>query len=201
MSLMVGILAALTSSVIGIAVGAIAGFMGGKIDDVLMRITELFQVMPKFFLALMIAFFFGPSVWNIIFVIGILSWPSTCRLVRAEFLSLKEQEFVLAARSIGARKSSIIFNEILPNASPPVIVNASLQVASAILIEATLSFFGLGDPSWVSWGRMLYDAQRLLRVAWWVSFFPGASIFLVVLGLNLVGDGMNDALNPRLRET
>jgi len=187
--------------VIGVAVGATAGFMGGKTDDVLMRITELFQVIPKFFLALMIAFYFGPSIWNIILVIGILSWPSTCRLVRGEFLSLKEQEFVQAARSIGARRKSIIFSEILPNATPPVIVNASLQVGSAILTETTLSFFGLGDPSWVSWGRMLFDAQRLLRVAWWVSFFPGVSIFLTVLGLNLTGDGMNDALNPRLRET
>jgi peptide/nickel transport system permease protein len=199
-SLIVGFLAAGTSVAIGMLVGGISGFFGGKIDDLLMRITELFMVIPRFFLALILVALFGANVWNIIFVIGILSWPGTARLVRAEFLSLKEREFVEAAKAQGAKNTSLVFEEILPNATPPIIVNGSLEVARAILLEAGLSFLGLGDPKLPSWGVMLSNAQRFIRSAWWMAVFPGFAIFLVVLGLNLVGDGLNDALNPRLKE-
>lgn len=198
-SLAVGLIAAATSAVIGVIIGAVSGFAGATVDVVLMRITELFQVVPRFFLALLIVALAGPGVEKIILVIAVLSWPSMARLVRAEFLSLREREFVEAARVLGASSSVIVAKHILPNALPPVIVAASLDVAQAILLEAGLSFFGLGDPDHVSWGTMLNNALAYLRSAWWMSVFPGLAIFFCVLGLNLVGDGLNDALNPRLR--
>lgn len=199
-SLTVGLLAAAVAIAIGIVVGATSGFYGGRLDAVLMRITEMFQVMPRFILALVVVALLGGGLDRIIAVIGILSWPPVARLVRAQFLSLKEQEFVEAARSIGVSHPRIMFSEILPNALPPAIVAGSLDVAQAILLEASLSFLGLGDPNAMSWGTMLQEAQRYLRQAWWLSAFPGAAVFLTVLGFNLVGDGLNDALNPRLRE-
>lgn len=200
MSLIVGVLASLVSTAVGILIGAVAGYMGKGVDLVLMKFTELFQVIPQFFLAIMVAAFFGPSFYGIILIIGLLGWPSTARLVRAEFLTLKSQEFVTAARSIGCRNGKIIFSEILPGAMPQVIVNASLRMASAILMEASLNFFGLGDPSTISWGKMLNDSKSLLRNAPWTSIFPGIAILLTVLCINLVGDALNDALNPKLRE-
>lgn len=196
-SLLVGVLAALTSTLIGVVVGAFAGYYGGMIDDLLMRITEFFLVIPRFFLVLVIVALFGSSIWNVILVIGILSWPMTARLVRVEFLSLKEKEFVEASRAAGATDLRIILRHILPNATPPIVVSGSLQIARAILLEAGLSFLGLGDPNQMSWGVMLYNAQRFLRHAWWTALFPGIAIFLVVMGFNLVGDGLNDALNPK----
>jgi len=196
-SMMVGLLAALTSTVIGVLIGALAGYYGGRVDDLLMRITEFFLVIPRFFLVLIIVALFGNSLWNIIFVIGVLSWPVTARLVRVEFLSLREKEFVEGVRAVGASDSRIILRHILPNASPPIIVSGSLQIARAILTEAGLSFLGLGDPNQISWGVMLYNAQRFLRHAWWTATFPGLAIFLVVMGFILVGDGLNDALNPK----
>jgi peptide/nickel transport system permease protein len=199
-SLLVGFLAAATSTLIGILVGALAGYHGGYLDDLLMRITELFLVIPAFFLALVLVALFGTSVWNVIAVIGFLTWPATARLARAEFLSLKEREFADAARVLGASDTNLIFDEILPNALPPIIVNGSLQVARAILVEAGLSFLGMGDANLGSWGLMLNNAQRFIRQAWWMAFFPGCSMFLCVLGLNLMGDGLNDALNPKLRQ-
>jgi len=199
-SLMVGYLAAAASIAIGVIIGGVSGYYGGRIDDIMMRITELFLVIPRFFLALILVALFGASVWNLIFAIAILSWPGTARLVRAEFLSLKEREFVDAARTLGAGDLNLIVDEILPNATPPIIVNGSLEVARAILLEAGLSFLGLGDPNMASWGYMLNNAQRFIRQAWWMAIFPGLAIFLVALGLNLVGDGLNDALNPRLKE-
>jgi peptide/nickel transport system permease protein len=196
-SMMVGLLAALTSTIIGVFIGAWAGYYGGRVDDLLMRITEFFLVIPRFFLVLIIVALFGNSLWNIIFVIGVLSWPVTARLVRVEFLSLREKEFVEGVRAVGASDSRIILRHILPNASPPIIVSGSLQIARAILMEAGLSFLGLGDPNQISWGVMLYNAQRFLRHAWWTATFPGLAIFLVVMGFSLVGDGFNDALNPK----
>lgn len=196
-SIMVGLLAALTSTLIGVIIGGIAGYYGGWIDDLLMRITEFFLVIPRFFLVLVIVALFGNSIWNIILVIGVLSWPVTARLVRVEFLSIKEKEFVESARSVGASDLKIILDHILPNATPPIVVSGSLQIARAILMEAGLSFLGLGDPNQISWGMMLYNAQRFLRHAWWTATFPGLAIFLVVMGFNLVGDGINDALNPK----
>ncbi len=196
-SIMVGLLAALTSTIIGVIVGALAGYYGGVIDDLLMRVTEFFLVIPRFFLVLVIVALFGNSIWNVIFVIGFLSWPVTARLVRVEFLSIREKEYVEGARAIGASDLRIILSHILPNATPPIVVSGSLQIARAILMEAGLSFLGLGDPNQISWGVMLYNAQRFLRHAWWTALFPGMGIFLVVMGFNLVGDGLNDALNPK----
>jgi len=196
-SIMVGLLAALTSTMIGVIIGALAGYYGGVMDDILMRVTEFFLVIPRFFLVLIIVALFGNSIWNVIFVIGILSWPVTARLVRVEFLSIREKEYVESARAIGASDLRIILSHILPNATPPIVVSGSLQIARAILMEAGLSFLGLGDPNQISWGVMLYNAQRFLRHAWWTATFPGMAIFLVVMGFNLVGDGLNDALNPK----
>jgi len=144
--------------------------------------------------------FLGGSIWNVVIVIAVLSWPRVARLIRAEFLSLKEQEFVQAARAVGEKSSYIIFGEILPNAIPPAIVNSSLEVGRAIIVEAALSFIGLGDPNQMSWGYMLRNTQEHLRNAWWMAFFPGLCMFLLVTALNLVGDGLNDVLNPRLKE-
>jgi peptide/nickel transport system permease protein len=188
------------SVAVGVAVGALAGYYGGWIDDVLMRITEIFQVMPRFFLALFVVAIFGASLWGIIFVIGILNWSEIARLLRAEFLTLKERPFVTAARAYGAPDLRIIVQEILPNASSPVIVAGSLQIASAVLLEAALSFLGVGDPNTMSWGTMLNSAQQYLRYAWWSATFPGLAICVMTLGVALVSDGLNDALNPRLKE-
>lgn len=199
-SLLVGALAATTSSIIGVLMGSVAGYYGGRLGDVLMRVTEFFLVIPTFLLALVLVAVSRPSIWNIILTLGILGWPSTARLVRAEFLSLKEREFVMAARAVGASPRRILFRQILPNAAPPLIVNTSLGVAAAILIEAGLSFLGLGDPNLFSWGLMLRNSREFLRMAWWMPTFPGLAIFVTVLSLNLVGDGLNDALNPRLRQ-
>lgn len=198
-SLLVGFLTAGASSIIGIIIGGISGYYGGKIDDVLMRITEFFQVVPRFFLALVIIALFGSTIWNVILVLTILSWPMTARLFRAEVLKLRAQDFVTAARALGNSELYIIFVEILPNTLAPIVVNTSVQIAFAIILEAGLSFLGLGDPRTMSWGVMLFNAQQFLRRAWWLATFPGMAIFLVVLGFNLVGDGLNDALNPRLK--
>src|SRR3954447_14606689 len=175
-SLQVGFLSVILSVVLGIAVGAVAGYYGQRLDDILMRMTEVFQVMPRFFLALIIVAMFGADLWGTIFVIGILSWAEIARLVRAEFLSLRERPFVMAARAYGASDRQIIFREILPNALTAVIVAASLQVPSAILLEASLSFIGAGDPGVMSWGRMLNNAQQYMRQGWWTATFPGLAI-------------------------
>lgn len=199
-SLIVGFTAAAIGVVIGVSIGAIAGYSGGKLDEFLMRLTEMFLVLPRFFLAIIIVAFFGSGIDRVIFVIGILSWPTIARMVRAQFLWLKEQEFVGAARSLGMSGWKIVMSEILPNAIPPAIVVGSLEVARAILLEAGLSFLGLGDANVFSWGTMLRDAQSFLQRAWWMAVGPGVAISLVVLAINLFGDGLNDALNPRSQE-
>jgi len=198
-SLVIGFAAALTSLLLGGLIGSISGYFGGRIDDILMRVCELFQSMPRFLYALVIVVFFGNTIWNVVVVIGILSWPRSGRMVRAEFLRLRESDFVIAARAIGMGSAGIIFRQILPNALHILLVAGSLDVGAAILTEAGLSFLGAGDPNLMSWGRMLYNAQRFFRRAWWFSLFPGLAIFLTVLSLNLVGDGLNDALNPKLK--
>jgi peptide/nickel transport system permease protein len=198
-SLLVGVLAALTSSSIGIVVGAIAGFYGAWLDGLLMRLTEFFQIMPRLFLAMLIIAVFGSGIERIVLVIGILGWPAMARLIRAGVLSLKEQQFAEAARAIGVGNARLCFRQILPNALPPAIVVGSLDIAQAILMEAGLSFFGLGDRNLVSWGTMLFNAQTFLRHGWWLTVFPGAAIFFTVMAFNLLGDGVNDALNPKLR--
>jgi peptide/nickel transport system permease protein len=199
-SLLAGFLSTLLAVVIGVVVGAASGFYGGRVDDLLMRTTEIFQVVPRFFLALIIAAFFGPSLWGIIFIIGVLSWPDIARLLRAEFLTFRERPFVVAARAYGASDLELIAVEIMPNALPPVIVAGALQVASAVLLEASLSFLGIGDPNLMSWGTMLNNAQQYLQKAWWTATFPGLAICIMTLGVALIADGLNDALNPRLKE-
>ncbi|HVZ43853.1 MAG TPA: ABC transporter permease [Ramlibacter sp.] len=196
-SLMVGAMSALLATLTGIGVGLLAGYAGGLVDEVFMRIVEFFQVLPRFFVALVLVAIVGSDVWVVVLVIAMLSWPLTARLIRAEVLTLRERDFVLSARVLAAPAWYIAFVEILPNALAPVVVNASLEVGRAILTEASLSFLGLADANHPSWGAMLAYGQPLMRQAWWLSVFPGAAIVLVVLGFNLVGDGLNDVLNPR----
>lgn len=198
-SLAVGVVAAAFSLTVGLVVGALAGYFGGLTDDVLVRLTELFQTIPSFLLVVVVVAIGQPTVPVIVFAIGLASWPTIARLVRAEFRTLREADFVLAARSQGFSHLRIIAQEMLPNALPPVIVTTSVLVASAILIESALSFMGMGDPNAVSWGSMVGDGRELLRTAWFLTALPGLAIVLTVLALNLVGDALNDAFNPRLR--
>ena len=200
-SLAVGLVAATLSLLIGVLVGALGGYFGGWLDDGLVRLTELVQTVPSFLLVIVIVAIGQPSVQVIVLAIGLASWPMIARLVRAEFRSLRESEFVMAARSQGFGHGRIIFQEILPNALPPVIVSVSVLVATAILMESALAFVGLGDPNVVSWGSMIGEGRAHLRTAWTLSALPGMAIVMTVLSLNLVGDGLNDALNPRLRGT
>jgi peptide/nickel transport system permease protein len=199
-SIVVGVLTALTSTIIGTIVGAVAGFFGGWVDHLLMRIVELFLSIPRLFLALVVVALFGTNLVNIILVIGFLSWPPIARIIRSEFLKLREERFVEAARTLGAGPANIIFSEILPNTSHLILITASLQVPAAIIVEAGLSFIGLGDPHPRSLGLILNDAYPLLRRAWWTAVFPGLALSLIALSFNLTGDGLNDALNPRLKE-
>lgn len=197
-SLLVGLVAAAFSLGVGLAVGCLAGFFGGRVDDLLVRVTELFQTVPSFLFVIVIVAIGTPKISTIVLAIGVASWPVIARLVRAEFRSLREREFVLAARAAGFGPLRLIFREMLPNALPPVIVTVSVLVATAILIESALSFLGMGDPNVVSWGSMIGDGRDQLRTAWFLTALPGGAIVLTVLALNLVGDALNDALNPRL---
>ncbi|RWR05880.1 ABC transporter permease [Paenirhodobacter populi] len=197
-SLLVGLVSTVAALLIGIPMGALAGYFGGWVDDALMRITEFFQTVPSFALAIVIVAIFQPSVVSITLAIGIVSWPPVARLVRGEVMSLRKREYVEAAILQGLSAPSIILRQVLPNAISPIIVMASLMVASAILLESSLSFLGLGDPNLMSWGYMIGAARTVIRQAWWLSFFPGVAIVLTVLALNLIGESLNDALNPRL---
>ncbi len=197
-SLLVGAAATIVSLLVGTLVGALAGYFGGRTDDVLVKLIEVFQTIPGFILLIVLVAIAQPSIPAITLAIGLVSWPSVARLVRAQFRSLREKEFVMAARGLGYGHGRIIFREILPNALPPVIVMASVTVATAILMESALSFMGLGDPNVVSWGSMIGAGREMLRTAWYLSAVPGLAIVFTVLSLNLIGDGLNDALNPRL---
>ncbi len=197
-SMTIGFLAAITATFVGVLVGSFAGYYGGWVDDTLMKFTEVFLVIPIFVIALVAVSVFGPTIWNIVVVIGVLSWPTIARLVRADFLSLKKRTYTDAARVAGATDLYIMFRELLPNALPTVVVATCLQVATTILLEAGLAFLGLSDPNWISWGFMLNQSSLFFLRAWWLSAFPGLAIFAAVLGVNLVGDGLNDVLNPRL---
>ena len=199
-SLLVGVVAASIATCVGILVGSLSGFFGGILDHTLMRITEIFQVIPEFFLAVVLVALFGASVFNIIIAIAVLSWPIIARLTRSEFLSLRSRHYVDAARLSGASNARLIFGEILPNASGPIIVSATLLIGRAILIESGLSFLGLGDLSTVSLGVMLYQSRPYVEFAWWIAIFPGMLIFLAVLSTNLIGDGLNDVMKPRFAE-
>jgi peptide/nickel transport system permease protein len=198
-SLLIGATATAAAVTIGIVVGALAGYYGGPIDDALMGITEVMQTIPPFVLAIIVVAAFRPSLETIVLAISVVSWPAVARLVRAEVLSLREREFVQAGIAIGMTDLRIILTQILPNALTPVIVAASLMMATSILIEAGLAFLGLGDPNVISWGAIIGAGRDSIRDAWYISAVPGIAIFAAVLGLNLVGEGLADALNPRLR--
>ena len=196
-SLLVGVSAAAIGLAIGMVVGSVAGFFGGWVDTLLTRLIELFQTTPTFLLVVVIVAIREPSLQTIALAIGLASWPTVARLVRAQFRSLRESDFVVAARSLGYSRTRIIVQEILPNALPPVIVAASVMIANAILTEAGLSFLNMRDPNVVSWGGMIGDSRDQLRNAWFLTALPGAAIAATVLSLNLVGDGLNEILNPR----
>lgn len=197
-SLLIGIVSTLVSLLIGVSIGAVAGYFDRWVDATLMRFTELFQAIPSFALAIVLVAIFEPSVKSIVAAIAIVSWPPVARLVRGEFLTLRQRDFVAAAQLSGQSTPRIILTQILPNAASPIVVMASLMVATAILLESSLSFLGLGDPNQMSWGYMVGSARTVLRQAWWMAVFPGAAIVLTVLALNLVGEGLNDGLNARL---
>jgi peptide/nickel transport system permease protein len=197
-SLLVGLVSTVVALAIGVPVGAMAGYFAGRTDDALMRFTEFFQTIPSFALAIVLLAIFQPSLTFVIIAIAVVSWPPVARLVRGEVLSLRTREFVEAATLSGLGNTQIILRHVLPNALPPIIVLASLMVAQAILLESSLSFLGLGDPNVMSWGYMIGAARTVIRTAWWLSFLPGMAILLTVLALNLIGEGLNDALNPRL---
>jgi peptide/nickel transport system permease protein len=199
-TLLVGAFAALLSVLIGITLGAMAGYYGGKVDAALMRLTEFFQVLPALLFAMVVVTLFSPTLVTVTLAIGIVSWTGTARLTRAEFMKYRGLEFVRAERAIGAKDARIIWKVILPNALPPLIVSATLAVGAAILFEAGLSFLGLGDPNQMSWGLMIGSSQQYVLSSWWAVTFPGIAIFLTVLAVSLIGDGLNDALNPKLRE-
>lgn len=198
-TLLVGAVAAMLSVLIGITVGAFSGYYGGKIDAALMRLTEFFQVLPALLFAMVVVTLFSPTLVTVTLAIGIVSWTGTARLTRAEFLKYRGLEFVRAERAIGARDARIIWKVILPNALPPLIVSATLAVGAAILFEAGLSFLGLGDPNQMSWGLMIGSSRQYVLSCWWAVAFPGLAIFFTVLAVSLIGDGLNDALNPKLR--
>ncbi|WP_128254133.1 ABC transporter permease [Falsirhodobacter deserti] len=198
-SLLVGLVSTVVSMLIGVPIGAIAGYFGGRIDDALMRFTELFQTVPSFALAVVLVAIFQPSLYSIVIAIALVSWPPVARLLRSEVMALRSREFVEAAILSGQRARTIILRQILPNTLSAIIVMASMMVAAAILIESSLSFLGLGDPNVMSWGYVIGAGRTVIRQAWWVSFFPGLAILLTVLALNLIGEGLNDAMNPRLK--
>ena len=198
-TLLIGLFASLTATLIGVTIGATASWFGGWVDELLMRLTEMFQVVPGLVFVLTIVSILGGTVQNITIAVGVVSWTGIARLTRAEFLTLRDREFVQACRAMGMPDWRIVLAEVLPNALPPVIVLSSLAVASAILFESAVSFLGLGDPQVASWGRLVGEGRTLIRSSWYISAVPGVAIMLMVLALNLIGDGLNDALNPKLR--
>ena len=197
-SLLVGLVAVGIATAIGIVLGAISGYYRGWVDTFIMRLVDVMLSIPSFFLILAVIAFLTPSIWNIMIVIGLTSWMGVTRLVRAEFLSLSGREFVLASRTLGARDARLIFTHLLPNSLTPIIVSAVLGVAGAVLMESGLSFLGLGvQAPQASWGNILTDGKEYIQFAWWLSLFPGLAILITVLGYNLLGEGLRDALDPR----
>jgi peptide/nickel transport system permease protein len=197
-TVLVGLAAATVAVTIGVSIGALAGYYGGWVDTALSRVTELFQVLPALLFAMVLVTLFTPSLTVVIFAIGIVAWTGTARLARAEFMRLRHLEYANAARAMGAGPLRLMLREILPNALPPLIVSATLIVGSAILFEAGLSFLGLSDANVMSWGLMIGSNRRNILECWWAVTFPGAAIFLTVLAVSLIGDGLNDAFNPKL---
>jgi len=198
-SIAIGFSAALVSCFIGVGIGSFAGFYGGWVEETLMRLTEFFQVLPTLLFAMVIVALFGSSVLSITLAIGAVSWASVARITRSEFLRIKELDFVLASRSSGSNNMALIFRVILPNAAAPIIVQSALLVGAAITFEAGLAFLGLSDPNVVSWGQVIGSNRVYILDATYTVTFPGIAIFITVLAISLVGDGLNDALNPKLR--
>jgi len=199
-SLLIGVSATLAAILFGAVVGGVAGYHRGWVELVLMRMTEFFQTIPAFVLAILLVAILSPSIQSEVIAIAAVSWPGIARLVRGEFVALGGREFVLACAGLGASDSRIIFRHLLPNCTSPLIAVGSLLIATAILLESALAFLGLGDPNVMSWGLIISAGRAVLRSAWWVCTFPGIAILLTVLAINLVGDGLNEALNPRLRD-
>ncbi|MCX7567426.1 ABC transporter permease [Sulfitobacter sp. F26169L] len=199
-SLTIGVSAAVVTVSIGITVGALAGFYRGWVEELLMRLTEFFQVLPTLLFSMVIVSLFGASLFMITLAIGLVSWPAVARITRAEFMRIRELEYVTAARAGGVKNGKLIFSVILPNALPPIIVQAALMVGSAILFEAGLSFLGLTDPNVASWGQIIGSNREYILDASYAVTVPGVAIFITVLAISLVGDGLNDALNPKLRQ-
>lgn len=199
-TLLIAVLSTLAAVAFGTLVGALAGYYGGLVDDILMRLTEFFQTIPWFLFAIVLVAILSPSATNLVIAIAVVSWPPITRVVRAEVMSVKSREFVQAAVVAGQRDMGILFGQILPNTLSPLIVTGSLMIATAILIESALSFLGLGAPNQMSWGFMIGAGRSFLRDAWWLVTIPGLAILLTVLAINLIGEGLNDALNPRLAD-
>lgn len=199
-TLTVGGVAAVITIVIGVTIGSLAGFFGGPVDTALTKITEFFQILPPLLFAMVLVTLFGQTLTTVTIAIGVVSWPAAARLTRAEFLRLRNLDFVKASRAAGAGNGHLIMHVIMPNALPPIIVSATLAIGVAILFEGGLSFLGLGDPNTMSWGLMLGQNRNYVLDAWWTVTFPGAAIFIAVLAISLIGDGINDAINPRLRK-
>lgn len=198
-SIAIGMLAALISLIVGLTLGAIAGYYGGLIDDLICRITDVFLVIPVFFLALFIVAIYGGNVFYVMAVIGLLIWPSNARIMRAQVLTVKEREFVQAAKVIGLSNFKILFHHIVPNSIQPVIANTILQSAGAMITEAGLSFLGLGDPNAITWGKMIYLGQVYITTCWWISIFPGLMLLLTAFALHLIGDAASKILSPKGR--
>lgn len=199
-SLSIGLVAAAISMVVGVIIGSLAGFYGGWTDILLSRLTDMFLIIPAFFLIIIIVATFGSGILYVMIVIGLTSWPTSARLMRAQALSIRERTFVQGLTALGESKPRILFRHVVPNGIQPLIANASLDVAGAILIEAGLSFIGLGDPNQATWGRMIFDGRTSITTAWWVSVLPGIAIVITVLGFYLVGDGISYVLSPRSRK-
>lgn len=199
-TLLIGFAATLIATLVGVSIGGLAGYFGGRVDALLMRVTELFQTIPFFLFAILLVAVLGTSIGKIIFAIAVVSWPPMARLVRGEFMAMRNREFVQACVSMGMGHARIIVLHILPNTLSAIVVTGSLMVATAILIESGLSFLGLSDPNIMSWGYIIGSGRSVLRTAWWICAVPGVAILLTVMAINLVGDGLNDALNPRLRQ-
>lgn len=199
-TLLASLCASLVATLIGVAVGLAAAWYGGWIDALLMRTTELFQIVPNVVFVLTIVSILGPRLQNTVIAVALVSWPAIARLTRAECLSIRSRDFVAACRTSGLGPWRIAFGEILPNALPPVLVMGTLVIAGAILYESVVSFLGLGDPNLASWGRQIGEGRTLIRSSWYLCAEPGIAIMLVVLALNLIGDGLNDALNPAFRK-
>jgi len=201
-SLAVGFVSVGIATAIGIVLGSLAGYNGGVVDATIMRLVDLLLVFPRFFLLLAVLAFLRPSIWTIMAVIGLTGWMGVTRLVRAEFLALKEREFVLWSQAVGATGFRVVWRHILPNAMAPVLVAMTLGIPAAILTESGLSFLGLGvQPPFATWGNILNEGKDAIEIAWWLSFYPGLAILITVLSYNLLGEGIRDALDPRLRQS